>query len=52
MGHTKAAVFPVPVCAQAIKSFPDCMTGMASCCIGVGCLNPMDCNPSSNVVSK
>ena len=40
MGRTKAAVFPVPVCAHAIKSLPDCITGIASCCIGVGCLIP------------
>ena len=35
MGKINAAVFPVPVCAQAIKSLPSIIFGIACSCIGV-----------------
>ena len=43
---TKAAVLPVPVCAEAIRSAPDSTTGIARCCISVGLVKPafsIDC---------
>ena len=40
MGSKKAAVFPDPVCAQAIKSLPAMMMGIAFFCTGVGTLYP------------
>ena len=36
IGMEKAAVLPVPVCAQPNKSDPSNTTGMASACMGVG----------------
>lgn len=40
MGKTKAAVFPVPVAAQAQMSFPASATGMQAAWIGVGSVYP------------
>ena len=39
-GMVKAAVFPVPVCAQARRSLPESTTGMDFCWIGVGLVYP------------
>ncbi len=36
MGSMKAAVFPVPVCADPIRSRPSSAMGIASCWTGVG----------------
>src|SRR5262249_17820237 len=55
IGNRNAAVLPVPVAAQPIKSEPLKMTGIACRWIGVGSLNPRDahlcareaCNPIS-----
>ena len=52
IGNTKAAVLPVPVCAQAIKSFPDKITGIAISCMGVGVSKPMASSPSCREDSK
>jgi hypothetical protein len=40
-GSAKASVLPVPVCDRPITSAPFLMAGIASCCIGVGALNPI-----------
>lgn len=40
MGNKKAAVFPEPVWAHAIRSRPEDITGMEHFCIGVGILYP------------
>ena len=37
---TKAAVFPVPVCAQPKTSFPSSASGMVCACMGVGVVYP------------
>ena len=34
-GGVEAAVLPVPVCAQAIRSLPSRITGMVASCTGV-----------------
>jgi hypothetical protein len=52
MGSTKAAVLPVPVCAQAIRSFPVKITGIAISCMGVGVSKPMASSPSCKEDSK
>ena len=39
MGKQNAAVFPDPVCAHAMRSFPAREMGMAYFCTGVGFLN-------------
>jgi hypothetical protein len=52
MGKTNAAVFPVPVCAQAIKSLPAKITGIAFSWIGVGLSKPMASRPSCKEASK
>ena len=36
IGSKKANVFPVPVCEEAIISFPSKAKGIVSCCIFVG----------------
>jgi hypothetical protein len=38
-GIRNASVFPVPVCAVAIKSFPSRACGIAAACTGVGTRN-------------
>lgn len=38
IGKRKAAVFPDPVCAQAIRSLPAITIGTAYFCTGVGLL--------------
>ena len=40
MGSTKAAVLPVPVCAEPMRSPPLRITGMACSWIGVGVVKP------------
>ena len=40
MGMAKAAVFPVPVWAQPIRSVPRKIIGIDSACIGVGMVYP------------
>jgi hypothetical protein len=58
IGSRKAAVLPVPVSAQPIKSCPLRITGIAFVCIGVGFEYPSDSqarnwelvNPSSEKV--
>jgi hypothetical protein len=42
IGNPKAAVFPVPVWAEPIRSLPDKITGIALNWIGVGSTNPID----------
>ena len=46
-GKTKAAVLPVPVCAQAIKSLLSNIKGMACCWTGVGSIKPIALSASS-----
>jgi hypothetical protein len=46
MGNKNAPVFPVPVCAQAIKSLPFKINGIACVCIGVAFLKPIANKPS------
>ena len=43
---------PVPVCAQAIRSLPCIITGMAMACMGVGVVYPMAFNPSAKCSLK
>src|SRR6185295_14756170 len=45
IGSTKAAVFPLPVIAQARMSWPATAGGMASSWIGVGRVNPNSRTP-------
>jgi hypothetical protein len=41
MGNAKAAVFPLPVSAEAKTSRPPNIAGMASSCMAVGNDHPM-----------
>ena len=40
IGRRNAAVLPEPVIELATTSFPDEMTGIVCCCIGVGLIYP------------
>ena len=51
-GSKKAAVLPVPVCAQPIRSLLAIMIGMAASWIGVGFVKPMASNPASTSSCK
>lgn len=48
MGNAKAAVFPLPVSANPIRSRPCRANGIDSACIGVGALYPRDVHASHN----
>ena len=57
IGNKKAAVFPEPVWAQAIRSLPSIIIGTACFCTGVGLEYWANCemeksSPSTNVASK
>jgi hypothetical protein len=52
IGNKNAAVLPVPVAAQPIKSEPLKMAGIARCWIGVGSVNPMDAHLVASAASN
>ena len=49
MGNTNAAVLPVPVCAQAIKSLSAKIRGIVWVCMGVGLVKPIESRPSKSL---
>ena len=52
MGNRKAAVFPVPVWAEAMISFPFKISGMTCSCTGVAFSYPEASMPSRRLASK